>query len=229
MPLLCFPSLSTQLPSFPMQFLFLRQHTFLLLSQPPRSTEFLPLEHSLVKGIEEKVFSEQQLLEGYTHKQAQDCYIHASCSLPTYGSVFFPCKVCPSLCVISQCPVAPPADWLFDWLIDQFIDWLINWSIYWLIDLLIDWWQDWLMAGLIDWLLDWSIYWLIDWLIDHLLTDWLIDGRIDWFIDWLIDPFIDWVIEWLIDWLIDWSVELMVCWLVVDWSVNRSISGKSVS
>lgn len=59
-----------------------------------RSTEFLPLEYVTVKGVEEKVFSEQQQqLKGYTRKQAQDCYIHASCSLPTYGSVFFPCKV----------------------------------------------------------------------------------------------------------------------------------------
>ena len=106
------PFLSTlllsQCLSFPSQYSFLpSQRSFLSFlntpasfSLPPlRSTEFLPLEHASVKGIEEKVFSEQQLLEGYTHKQAQDCYIHASCSLPTYGSVFFPCKVCPSSCV----------------------------------------------------------------------------------------------------------------------------------
>ena len=100
MPLLPFPSL------FPTQLFssFFLPSTHLPPSLPtPRSTEFLPLEYSSVKGVEEKVFSEQQLLEGYTYKQAQDCYIHASCSLPTYGSVFFPCKVSPSPSLVCLC------------------------------------------------------------------------------------------------------------------------------
>jgi hypothetical protein len=56
------------------------------------ASEFLPVEYSTVRNIEEKVMKEQQMLKGYSRRQAQDSYIYDFCELPTYKAVFFPVK-----------------------------------------------------------------------------------------------------------------------------------------
>ena len=58
-----------------------------------RSSDFLPLEYSRLSGLEEKIFSEQQTLKGLSRQEAQEAYISACTALPTYGTIFFPCKV----------------------------------------------------------------------------------------------------------------------------------------
>lgn len=62
-------------------------------SHAPRSSDFLPLEYSTVRGVEEQVLEERAALEGYTRLHAQHSYIHACASMQSFGAVFFPCKV----------------------------------------------------------------------------------------------------------------------------------------
>ena len=63
-----------------------------------RPTEFLPVEYSTVRNISEKVYKEQQTLTGYTRQLSQEVYIHTCSTLPTSSTIFFPVKVCMSVC-----------------------------------------------------------------------------------------------------------------------------------
>ena len=65
--------------------------TFLLLFYRP--TEFLPHEYSGIRGIEQKMYKEQEILKMKSHKDIKANY-NAYCSkLPTYDAVFFPARV----------------------------------------------------------------------------------------------------------------------------------------
>lgn len=58
-----------------------------------RPTEFLPHEYAGIRGIEQKMYKEQEILKMKSHKDIKANY-NAYCSkLPTYEAVFFPARV----------------------------------------------------------------------------------------------------------------------------------------
>lgn len=57
-----------------------------------RPTEFLPLEYSGIRGIEQKMYKEQEILKMKNHKDIKAAYnLHCS-KLSTYDAVFFPAR-----------------------------------------------------------------------------------------------------------------------------------------
>ena len=83
-------------------FLSLSLPLSLSLSPPPpppppliktRPTEFLPLEYSGIRGIEQKMYKEQEILKMKNHKDIKAAYNTHCSKLPTYETVFFPARV----------------------------------------------------------------------------------------------------------------------------------------
>jgi hypothetical protein len=62
---------------------------------PHRPTEFLPLEYSGIRGIEQKMYKEQEILKMKNHKDIKASYNSHCSKLPTYETVFFPARVSP--------------------------------------------------------------------------------------------------------------------------------------
>jgi hypothetical protein len=65
------------------------------LTLPHRPTEFLPLEYSGIRGIEQKMYKEQEILKMKNHKDIKASYNSHCSKLPTYETVFFPARVSP--------------------------------------------------------------------------------------------------------------------------------------
>lgn len=58
-----------------------------------RPTEFLPVEYTNVRGVEQKMYKEQEGLLKKTHQEIEEGYIDNCSRLETYGAVFFPARV----------------------------------------------------------------------------------------------------------------------------------------
>ena len=59
-----------------------------------RPNEFLPTEFSVIRGLEQKMYKEQEKLKHMkTHKAVHKSYINTMMSLLTYNTVFFPVRV----------------------------------------------------------------------------------------------------------------------------------------
>ena len=58
-----------------------------------RPTEFLPVEYTSIRGVEAKMYKEQEGLSKKSHLQIEEAYINRCAELKTYGAVFFPARV----------------------------------------------------------------------------------------------------------------------------------------
>ncbi len=58
-----------------------------------RPTEFLPVEYTSIRGVEAKMYKEQEGLSKKSHLQIEEAYINQCSELKTYGAVFFPARV----------------------------------------------------------------------------------------------------------------------------------------
>ena len=59
-----------------------------------RPNEFLPTEFSTIRGLEQKMYREQEKLKAMkTHKDVQKAYTERISGLPTYNTIFFPVRV----------------------------------------------------------------------------------------------------------------------------------------
>jgi len=58
-----------------------------------RPTEFLPVEYTTIRGVEAKMYKEQEGLSKQSHLQIEETYIGLCSELKTYGAVFFPARV----------------------------------------------------------------------------------------------------------------------------------------
>ena len=58
-----------------------------------RPTEFLPVEFSGVRGIEQRMYTEQENLKNRTHQEIQEAYAAHCAKLATYDAIFFPARV----------------------------------------------------------------------------------------------------------------------------------------
>ena len=58
-----------------------------------RPTEFLPVEYSGVRGIEQRMYKEQENLKLHSHKEIQQAYINHCAKICSPDSVFFPARV----------------------------------------------------------------------------------------------------------------------------------------
>ena len=59
-----------------------------------RPNEFLPTEFSAVRGLEQKMYKEQERLKSMkTHKEVHKAYVSMMMGLLTYNTVFFPVRV----------------------------------------------------------------------------------------------------------------------------------------
>lgn len=57
-----------------------------------RPTEFLPVEYSGVRGIEQRMYKEQENLKLHSHKEIQQAYINHCAKICSPDSVFFPAR-----------------------------------------------------------------------------------------------------------------------------------------
>ena len=87
-------------------------HQRLHFTTPPccRPTEFLPHEYSGIRGIEQKMYKEQEILKMKSHKDIKAAYNTYCAKLPSYDCVFFPARVSSKSCCL--CPYFAYA-WLF--------------------------------------------------------------------------------------------------------------------
>ena len=53
------------------------------------------MEYAGVKGIEQKMYKEQEALKSKTHSEICEAYTTYCSKLPTYNAVFFPVRVSP--------------------------------------------------------------------------------------------------------------------------------------
>ena len=71
---------------------------------PPfsRPTEFLPMEYAGIRGLEQKMYKEQETLKGKNHSEVHEAYSRHCAKLATHNAVFFPARVseCGSLVVL---------------------------------------------------------------------------------------------------------------------------------
>ena len=69
---------------------------------PPfqRPTEFLPVEYTGIRGIEQKMYKEQEGLLKKSHTEIEETYIDHCAALEMHDAVFFPARVCNSLQII---------------------------------------------------------------------------------------------------------------------------------
>lgn len=86
-------------------FAFRRSHDVVFSSLPPsfrliflsslplRPTEFLPVEYANVRGVEPKMYKEQEGLAKKSHKEIEEAYVEHCSLLDSYGAVFFPARV----------------------------------------------------------------------------------------------------------------------------------------
>ena len=58
-----------------------------------RPTEFLPAEFSGVRGIEQRMYKEQEKIKSKSHSDIQKSYVQYCNSLPTSQTLFFPVRV----------------------------------------------------------------------------------------------------------------------------------------
>ncbi len=69
---------------------------------PPfsRPTEFLPMEYAGIRGLEQKMYKEQETLKGKNHSEVHEAYSRHCAKLATHNAVFFPARVseCGLLC-----------------------------------------------------------------------------------------------------------------------------------
>ena len=69
-------------------------HTSLVTISDHRPNEFLPTEFSTIRGLEQKMYKEQEKLKSMkTHKDVQKAYTERISGLPTYNTIFFPVRV----------------------------------------------------------------------------------------------------------------------------------------
>ena len=69
-------------------------HTLTHAHRTRRPNEFLPTEFSVVRGLEQKMYREQEKLKSMkTHRAVHKAYVDLMARLPTYNTVFFPVRV----------------------------------------------------------------------------------------------------------------------------------------
>lgn len=51
------------------------------------------MEYTNIRGVEQKMYKEQETLLKKTHHEIEDAYINHCSQLETYGAVFFPARV----------------------------------------------------------------------------------------------------------------------------------------
>ncbi len=62
-----------------------------LLSSRP--TEFLPMEYAGIRGLEQKMYKEQETLKGKSHSEVHEAYSNHCAKLATHNAIFFPARV----------------------------------------------------------------------------------------------------------------------------------------
>lgn len=58
-----------------------------------RPTEFLPVEYAGIRGLEQRMYREQEALKSKTHKDVNEGYVQLCSKLATYDAIFFPVRV----------------------------------------------------------------------------------------------------------------------------------------
>ena len=58
-----------------------------------RPTDFLPVEYAGIKGIEQRMYKEQEKLKLRSHAEIMEAYVKHCSQLPLFDVVLFPARV----------------------------------------------------------------------------------------------------------------------------------------
>jgi hypothetical protein len=70
-----------------------------------RPNDFLPVEYAGIRGIEQRLYKEQEKIKSKHQSDVQKFYIKYCCSLPTNGTIMFPVRVRNDCMIYTQCHI----------------------------------------------------------------------------------------------------------------------------